>query len=211
MSALSLSARGLEIWRGERLICQGLDFEVAEGQLGLFQGPNGAGKTTLIRAVVGLGRLEAGEISWCGKPVRKHRAEFTTEVAYVGHLPGVKSALTPLENLSMDRGLMTLRTGCTPEAALERVGLANFMHRPTGNLSAGQRRRTALARLMLTGARLWCLDEPLTSLDVEGVALVEQMLGEHLEKGGLALAATHQKMATDPARIVPVQLGGARA
>lgn len=208
MSGLLLSARGLEIWRGERLICQDLDFDVAAGQLGLFQGPNGAGKTTLIRTVVGLGRLESGEISWCGKPVRKYRTEFTTEVAYVGHMPGVKGALTPLENLRMDRSLMVRRTDCNPEAALERVGLAHFMHRPTGNLSAGQRRRTALARLLLTGARLWCLDEPLTSLDVEGIALVEEMVAEHLERGGLAIAATHQPLAADPARIVPVKLGG---
>jgi heme exporter protein A len=203
----TLEAADLEIWRGERCLCLGLGFKVRAGELALVRGPNGSGKTTLIRVLAGLGLLETGNIHWRGRSIREAGPEYRAELAYLGHLNGIKAALTPLENLHAALALNSGTERQTPRAALRRVGLERFAEVDCRALSAGQKRRVALARLLIADVPLWFLDEPLTSLDVEGIALVEAMLGEHLADGGIAVVATHQPLNAGAAPIVSVNLG----
>jgi heme exporter protein A len=202
-----LEATDLEIWRGERCLCLGLGFKVRAGELALVRGANGSGKTTLIRVLAGLGLLEAGSIRWRGRSVRKAGPEYRDELAYLGHLNGIKAALSPLENLQAALALNARAQRMAPCAALRRVGLEHFTEVDCRALSAGQKRRVALARLLIADVPLWFLDEPLTSLDVEGVALVEAMLGEHLADGGIAVVATHQPLNAGAVPVVAVDLG----
>jgi heme exporter protein A len=165
------------------------------------RGPNGGGKTTLLRCVAGLTRADAGEVFWDGEATARDRGRFHVQLLYAGHLPGIKDDLSAEENL---KGALALR-GVTVDdeavrGALAQSGLDKRRHLPARRLSAGQRRRIGLARLMLDPALLWALDEPLTALDDEGQRLFERLLVRHLERGGLALLATHHDLAPAPAR-----------
>ena len=196
MNAASLEARGLSCSRGFAKLFRDVSFRVAAGEWLAVRGPNGSGKTTLLRCVAGLTRLDAGTVAREGALV------------YAGHLAGIKDDLTAEENL---RGSLALRAVTPPEAALrdalQRVGLDRIRQLPARRLSAGQRRRIGLARLMLDPARIWILDEPLTALDDAGQALFGGLLAGHLERGGLALLATHHDLSPAPAR--ELRLGAA--
>ena len=165
-----------------------------------MRGANGSGKTTLLRCVAGLTRADAGEVLWEGKAVSSDRGRFHAQLLYAGHLAGIKDDLSAEENL---KGALALR-GVSIDAeavrgALGEAGLDKRRHLPARRLSAGQRRRIGLARLMLDPALLWTLDEPLTALDDDGRRLFERLLARHLERGGLALLATHHDFAPPPA------------
>ena len=189
----SLSAHDLGLWRGQRRLCHALKFSVVAGEALQLSGPNGSGKTSLIRALVGLGRIDEGEVRWNDSPI--HRAlGYTDSLCYIGHSNGIKAHLSPLENIVFYQSINDNTSEITANEALERLGLTDVLHRPCGLLSMGQRRRTALARLFLTRARLWFLDEPLTSLDREGVGLVTTLAKEHLKDGGLLVFASHQTL-----------------
>ena len=186
-----LEVRGLGISRGDVSLFSGLDLTLAPGQALQVEGANGCGKTTLLRVLCGLTEYEEGEVLWCGEEIREAFADFASEVCYVGHAAGVKEELTPVENLEMARALGRSRD-LEPEEVLERVGLSYEQETvPCRKLSAGQRRRVALGRLLLRDARLWVLDEPFTALDRAGRALVEGMLQEHVTGGGMAVLTTH--------------------
>lgn len=193
-----LSANGLACERGERLLFRNLGFELGRGEALLVVGGNGRGKTSLLRILCGLSAPVAGVVRWRGDPLSKAHEQYGREMAYLGHANGIKDDLTPMENLRIAAAL----NGCeldigTATAALERVGLSRCMDFPARVLSFGQRRRVALAGLMTAGALLWILDEPLTGLDVEGVAMVERMIRDHVVEGGLAIMTTHQPLALD--------------
>jgi len=194
-SAAALEVRAIACRRGPALLFSKLDFDVFPGELLCVRGPNGCGKTTLLRCVTGLTRPDEGRIAWLGQPVSSDPARFRGDIAYAGHLPGLKDDLTTEENLEfalrlrdapVDRAAMA--------AALEDVGLAKRRRLPARRLSAGQRRRIGLARLALDPAKLWVLDEPLTALDDAGQAYFVGLLDAHLAKGGLALIATHHDL-----------------
>jgi heme exporter protein A len=193
-----LSADGLACERGERLLFRNLGFELGRGEALLVVGGNGRGKTSLLRILCGLSAPVAGIVRWRGAPLSKAREQYGREMAYLGHANGIKDDLTPMENLRIAAALngRELDSG-TATAALERVGLSRCMDFPARVLSFGQRRRVALAGLMTAGALLWILDEPLTGLDVEGVAMVERMIRDHVVAGGLAIMTTHQPLALD--------------
>jgi heme exporter protein A len=133
-------------------------------------------------------------VLWNGEDVFHLGAEYHEHIAYLGHKDGNKLDLTPSENLRMAQGLGKARLGVGLEQALEQVGLYGFEDVPTRNLSAGQQRRLAIARLLVTEAALWILDEPFTSLDRQGIEQVEGLFGEHLERGGMAALTTHHRM-----------------
>lgn len=190
-----LSAHGLACERGERLLFRDLDFELGTGEALLVRGGNGRGKTSLLRILCGLSAPAAGEVRWRGEAIGRAREQYGREMAYVGHANGIKDDLTPLENLRLAAALNGRALGeDAAQAALARVGLARCVDLPARVLSFGQRRRVALAGLATAGARLWILDEPLTGLDVDGVAMVEAMIGDHVRAGGLAIMTTHQPL-----------------
>lgn len=199
----ALEGRGLTGSRGTATLFRDVTFRVAAGEWMALRGPNGSGKTTLLRCIAGLTRLDAGEVLLDGEPVGHER--YREALLYSGHLPAIKDDLSAEENL---RGVLALRgvdaDGPAEHTALEDVGLAKRRHLPARRLSAGQRRRIGLARLMLDPASIWLLDEPLTALDDSGQALFTRLLTRHLERGGLALLATHHDLEPAPARVLRI-------
>jgi heme exporter protein A len=198
----------LEIQRGDRRLITGLGLELAQGELLHVRGPNGCGKTTLLRALCGLLLPQEGEILWNGETIRGLGEELTRDVVYLGHLNGIKHELTAIENLRVAATLDG--DAVTDEAiwgALERIGLAGFEDLPTMVLSQGQKKRVALARLLLSGARLWILDEPFVALDVKAVALLESLIVEQVAAGGMVVMTTHQEVALTSGTIRTLDLG----
>jgi heme exporter protein A len=191
LEGLHLSARSLRIERGGRAIVKDVSFELASGEALLVLGRNGAGKSTLLRALAGFLPLRGGEMVFTGGD-----APLSEQAHYVGHADGLKSALTALENLvfwaSMLGGSGKFTHGkLSPQQALEKVGLARVGDFPVGYLSAGQKRRVALARLFVAARPVWILDEPATALDVGSQERFAQAMAEHRASGGMILAATH--------------------
>ncbi len=189
-----LAVRDLECIRGDRLLFSGLNFQLQAGELLHVLGANGSGKTSLLRILCGLLPAESGEIHWCGRPVTEQPHTYRQDLAYLGHHPGIKGELTPLENLFLLRHLYRIRTDADPERLLREAGLGRHLDVPARTLSAGQRQRIGLTRLRLQQARLWILDEPFTSLDVDGIAWVEALLESHLQVGGLVVLTSHQPL-----------------
>jgi heme exporter protein A len=193
-----LSAHELTCERGERLLFKNLGFELANGEALLVRGGNGHGKTSLLRILCGLSTPAAGVVRWRGELISKAHEQYGREMAYISHANGIKDDLTPVENLRLAAALGGRKLDlAATTAALEQVGLTRCLDIPARVLSFGQRRRVALAGLITAGALLWILDEPLTGLDVRGVAMVEQMIRDHVVAGGLAIMTTHQPLALD--------------
>jgi heme exporter protein A len=172
----------------------GLDFALQHGDIMQVEGPNGSGKTTLLRWLSGLSQRCEGELSWYGKPIETVRHEFMQQAVYLGHDAGIKLLLNPMENLRWYCSLQTEKTDDEIIGALEIAGLAGFEEVPCRNLSAGQKRRVAVARLILSQAAFWILDEPFTAIDKKGVAELEQIIAGHAQQGGMVLLTTHHKL-----------------
>ena len=204
-----LAARGLAFSRNDVPVFGPLDFSVDANEALLVQGGNGAGKTTLLRVLAGLLRADAGHVEIDGRPAEVGlRARF---VAYLGHLPGLKADLSALHNLEYLCGLHGRRPRQAADAAMAIVGLAGYEDTPLRMLSAGQKKRLGLARLWLSPAPLWLLDEPYANLDLEGINLVNRMVQAHLRGGGAALITTHGAYAAPPVRTRMLELAGAAA
>ncbi len=193
-----LSAQDVACERSEHTLFQGLGFELGAGEALLVRGGNGRGKTSLLRILCGLSQPASGTVHWRGAPLARVHEQYGREMAYVGHVNGIKDDLTPLENLRLaaDLGGRALDEDAAV-AALEGLGLGRCLDLPARVLSFGQRRRVALAGLVMAGALLWILDEPLTGLDVHGVALVEGLIRDHVLAGGMAILTTHQPLSLD--------------
>ncbi|MFW3614696.1 cytochrome c biogenesis heme-transporting ATPase CcmA [Billgrantia antri] len=206
--SLRLQARNLACERDDRWLFRGLDLDIRAGEIVRVEGPNGSGKTTLLKILSGQLADYEGELFWNEQPMRKSRDAFLANLLYLGHAPGVKAALTPLENLAWYQAL----AGHAPSekarmSALEELGLVGFEDVPAAQLSAGQQRRVALARLSLTPRPLWVLDEPFTAIDRDGVAALERRLVEHARRGGCVLVTTHHEL-TPCAELRRIRLGG---
>jgi heme exporter protein A len=190
-----LQAAGLAAFRGERLVFSDVDLAVAAGGALLLTGPNGSGKSTLLRVLAGLLRPAGGTLLWEAEDALADLALHARRVAYVGHQDAVKPGLTAAENL---RFAARLR-GSSVRVALAAVGLDELADLPGRMLSAGQRRRLALARLVLSGAPLWLLDEPTLGLDAASVERFGSVLEAHRAGGGIVVAATHLPLPLDGA------------
>ena len=192
-----LEGRALSCIRDQRILFSGLDIQLEPAKLLHVQGVNGAGKTSLLRILCGLLLPQAGSVFWRERDIRRSRSEYHQELLYIGHSPGLKEELTPLENLQFYQSLGQHSGGPQSgdvEQALEQVGLLGFEDVPVRTLSAGQRRRVALARLWLSQALLWILDEPLTALDRDGRTHLEQRLAQHIDQGGCIVLTSHQTL-----------------
>jgi heme exporter protein A len=187
-STHTLEGTGLSCIRDDRVLFEGLDFELVSGRVLLLEGKNGSGKTSLLRILCGFREPDAGEINWCGDAVKD--SQFYAEMAYVGHLDGVKKELTVFENLRMSVALSNSGRYSINEA-LAKVHLAGYDDVLVQALSAGQKRRLSLARLLVTENVLWILDEPFTSLDKQGIALIETLMAEHCGHGGMIVLTSH--------------------
>ena len=198
-----LSATQLVCSRGERVLFEGLDLKLAAGEWLQVTGTNGAGKTTLLRTLVGLSAPDRGEVCWSGIPIRKNADDFRRALLYVGHHAAVKDELTPIENLRHGAALDG-HTLTEPQAteALQRIGLGGRGRLPTRVLSAGQKRRVLLARLLVRPAALWVLDEPFAALDTQAVDLVGELIVAHLASGGMAILTSHQPVPLPPGGVV---------
>jgi heme exporter protein A len=189
----TLQVEQLDVWRGEQCLFEQLSFSISPGEAALVLGPNGAGKTTLLRILAGLSLPGGGSVRWGGRNVRSLPFEKRGEVAYRGHLDGLKKDLTVSENLNFYCALWQY---AQPAAALlAAVGLDRMPERRVRALSAGQKRRLGLAALRAQQARLWILDEPMTNLDAAGRSLVTDWVRQHVAEGGSAVIATHQSEA----------------
>ena len=184
-----LQARALAYARNDEPIFGALEFALHPGEIVLIEGDNGSGKTTLLKLLSGLLEPTNGEVLLHGAPLTT--ARLSHQVALLGHLLGLKLELSTLENLRFAIGLGGLRSGITPQLALASVGLEGYEDQPLRTLSAGQRKRVALARLLLVPAALWLLDEPYANLDREGIELVNRLLDNHARRGGAALITSH--------------------
>ncbi|MFN3623924.1 MAG: heme ABC exporter ATP-binding protein CcmA [Hyphomicrobium sp.] len=209
---MQLVAENLTLERGGRAVVEALSFCLGAGSALILTGPNGAGKSTLLRALAGYFRPAAGRVRVTGAGADRETSEVCH---FVGHLDGIKTHLSAAENLSFwgtylagpadaDRSLAR-----RVEEALERFALDALATIPAGYLSAGQKRRLALARLAVAARPLWLLDEPTVSLDVASVRVLIEAINDHLKGGGLAVIATHVPMELTSAQAI--QLGGARA
>ncbi|KKD62184.1 cytochrome C biogenesis protein CcmA [Grimontia sp. AD028] len=189
-----LEVRELSCIRDERVLFEDLSFTVSSGDLVQIEGPNGAGKTTLLRIIAGLGLAESGEVFWDGELVNKAREEFYGNLLFLGHSTGVKREMTAFENLAFYQRMHGDADEASLWDALARVGLAGREDVPAAQLSAGQNRRVALARLWISQSKLWILDEPLTAIDKQGVKVLESLFQQHVNNGGMVLFTTHQDM-----------------
>jgi heme exporter protein A len=199
----SLEVQALSCSRGAAILFRDVSFTLVPGEWIALRGANGSGKTTLLRSAVGLTRPDAGLVLWDGRDAHRHPRAFREALLYAGHAAGLKDDLSAAENL---RDALALR-GASPDDgaighALDEVGLARQRHLPARRLSAGQRRRVGLARLLADPAALWVLDEPLTALDDAAQAIFSEHLARHTRRGGLALIATHHDVSPAPARVV---------
>jgi len=202
----SLQAKALHLWRGDVHVLRGLSLSVETGNCLQVSGANGVGKTSLLRALAGLLPLESGTVNWRGLDTRKDHYAFHSELAWLGHGTALKGDLSAHENLRFSAGLRRALDSTQIDAALAQVGYANADRRLARHMSLGQQRRVALARVLLLDCALWLLDEPASNLDSRGQDMFGQILGAHLEAGGLAIIATHQPLPVSAGRLQSLEL-----
>lgn len=203
-----LEIQGLSCIRDERALFTELGFVIHPGDIVQVEGPNGAGKTSLLRILAGLSSPDQGEIMWLGESIRHNRDGYNQALLYIGHHAGVKEVLTPFENLSFFQKASGKKDHDAIWLALTQVGLVGYEDIPVAQLSAGQHRRVALARLWLSDVPLWILDEPLTAIDKQGVTHLVSLFEQHALNGGIVVLTTHQDIMNTHRPIRKIMLSG---
>jgi heme exporter protein A len=202
-----LEVRNLACSRGDHRLFSELSFSLNSGQIMQVQGANGSGKTSLLRSLCGFLMPDEGEIVWRGENIRDLDEEYYAQMMYLGHLNAIKDELSALENLQISAGLSGVKLEVKEaKEALRRMGLRGKEMLPTKVLSQGQRRRVALARMLVNDAKLWILDEPLAALDVGAVVLIQELISEHLRREGMVIFTTHQPLLVDGIDLVSLNL-----
>jgi heme exporter protein A len=208
MSEPLLQAVNLRCERGDRVLFQDLSFDILPGTLTRVEGPNGSGKTTLLRVLAGLNDNAEGQVLWGGKDRNANRESFLRNMLYIGHRPGIRPMLSPLENLQT---LTAGRAECSTamlRQALSGTGLESCGDVPCHRLSAGQQRRVALARLLVADEPLWILDEIFTAIDARGVEALERLLSRRVDEGGSIVVTTHHNLNASGMQSIPLGEGG---
>lgn len=202
-----LVVTNLAVVRGERMLFKQLDFSLNNGAVLYLQGENGAGKTTLLRTLCGLTQPYTGDVSWCGEDIKGMAEEYSKNILYIGHLPGIKEDLTALENLQFSLALLGSTVDKTEVVeVLKTLGLAKVLHLPTRMLSQGQKRRVLLARLWLQDLPLWILDEPFTALDVAATDMLKQRIENFTNAGGMVVMTSHQDFTLNVPHFMQIKL-----
>jgi heme exporter protein A len=201
-----LQTRDLACMRNDRLLFEHLDINLEAGQMLVVEGPNGCGKTSLLRILTGLRLADGGEVLWRQQPIDRLAGDYFEQVNYVGHHDGVKHELSCLENLRLARA-MGVPSGLDLDEVLEQVNLYAYGETEAGSLSAGQKRRLALARLLATDAMLWILDEPFTSLDKASMALFSGLFEQQLERQGVIVMTSHHDISLPTQALQRLRLG----
>ena len=209
---MTLEVKNLQCIRGDRELFTDLSFKLEANQLMMLEGQNGSGKTTLLRSLCGLYLQDNGEILWNGITIKKQDEDYRRELLYLGHLNGIKADLTVIENLRINSRL----AGEKPSTqllmdALDTIGLYAFEDFPASQLSQGQKRRVALARLLISKAKLWVLDEPFVALDIAAVELLQSIIANHIENGGMVILTTHQEVPLTSGKVKRLSLGCSNA
>lgn len=198
-----LEIKELACIRDDRVLFEQLNFSLKNHQILLLEGKNGSGKTSLLRIICGFREQDAGEILWCNQLLTE--SDYFAEMAYVGHLDGVKKELTVSENLKMSLALS--KPGkLSIEQALDKVHLRGYDDTLVQSLSAGQKRRLSLARLLITQHCLWILDEPFTSIDKQGIELIESIMHEHVLAGGMIILTSHHDIKLHKTDVIKINL-----
>ena len=195
-----LECKNLTCVREERVLFNNLNFALSPGEILHVEGPNGIGKTSLFRLLVGLSSPYSGDIYWQQQNIMSDRESYYQKMLYLGHKSGVKPELTAFENLQFFHRLYSPSVELDLWDILTLVGLVGYENVPTSQLSAGQQRRVALARMWFSDCPLWILDEPFTAIDKSGVKVIEALLIKHAQKGGMVILTTHQDL------LIPAEL-----
>jgi heme exporter protein A len=203
-SQKNLAIEHLQCIRDDRVLFDDLNFTLSAGQLLQIEGRNGSGKTSLLRILCGLTLPTEGTVYWNNQDIEDIKHNYWANLAYIGHTPGIKAELTPLENLAMAQSLAATPSTVELADVLDQVGLYGFEDVPTRTLSAGQQRRVALARLLVSEAQLWILDEPFTALDKAAITMIEQLLDAHAKQGGMAVLTSHHTVNCTYASILKI-------
>jgi heme exporter protein A len=197
LSEFSIEARGVSCERDQRLLLDDVNCAVGPGEVLQIAGANGSGKTTLLRILVGISTAYDGQVLWCGQPIAAAAGQYLSQLLYLGHNPGVTLTLSALENLRWYFQLNQTVTDQRMREALAALGLDGYEDVPAYRMSAGQQRRIALARLLISDAPLWILDEPFTAIDRGGVQELEQLICRHARQGGAVILTTHHALNLD--------------
>lgn len=203
---MSLHVSNLSCIRQQRLLFANISLQLEAGQALLIEGPNGSGKSSLLRLLTGLSTPAEGEIFWRGKMIQDCRDEYVTELHYTGHTNGIKLGLTVTENLQLAQHLSLSPSAQNFAEVLEQLQLSQYKNTPAKNLSAGQQRRIALAKLFLVRKKLWILDEPLTALDITTQKFFLANMETHLLDGGMAIISSHHPVVLNRVTVKNLQL-----
>lgn len=205
---MGLEGKNLGCMRGERLLFRDLNFAINSGEALVLRGANGSGKSSLLKIVATLLKQSAGEVCWQDQEISDDPDLYRRQIAFIGHLDAVKAALSVQENLQQWAAIFCpgdKQNLARIENALKIFDIPHLAMTPAQHLSAGQRKRVALARLLLKPARLWLLDEPTVSLDSDGVARLAHAIAQHRDQGGLVMAATHIDLGLNDARELTIE------
>ena len=205
-STAQLQGNALTCIRDDRILFSNLSFRLKASQTLLIEGRNGSGKTSLLRMLCGIRMPDEGQITWNDRDIFKLSTDYLSSIAYVGHKDGVKLDLTARENLAFVKNLGNPEHKISLSSALDAVFLSGYDDVPARKMSAGQQRRLALARLLVTRSQLWILDEPFTSLDKQGIELIENLIRNHLSNGGMLVMSSHHVVTLEKQSIVRINL-----
>ena len=189
--------------RGERALFSGLDLQLFAGQCLHIRGENGVGKTSLLRLLTGLASPDCGEVLWYGQPIKKQASEYHSKLLFLGHRDALKEDLSAIENLRMYAAIDGITLSEQDAfASLWRFGLKGREDLPVNCLSAGQKKRVLMARMLTRRAQLWILDEPFNALDTHAVGELQALIVEHLQGNGLVVLTSHQSLAISGLRVL---------